>query len=623
MKKTQRRATPAKTKAIVAEGAKALNAMNGAEGPKAYQNGLGAAIGAPSYANGGFGFPFNQGSPWTEQLSNVNTIFKNLRWYLVSNFRQVLSEIYVEIGLVQTIVDVPTDDAFRGGVEIKSKQLDEDQIDELQTSLERDDDYEAASIATKWNRLFGGAGVLIITDQDPTTPLDVDAIDKDTPLQFRGVDMWELYFDIQNTEGPGPQLIGEGEEDEFYSYYGTRIHKSRVLPLTGLTAPSFIRPRLRGWGYSVVEKLVRSINQYLKATDLGFEVLDEFKLDVYKIKNLTNSLLSPAGEEQIRRRVQLANWQKNYQNAIVMDSEDDFDHKQLSFAGLAEAMQGIRMQVASDMRMPLTKLFGISAAGFNSGEDDIEVYNAMVESEVRSKIKWHLLRMIEIKCQKLFGFVPDDLRISFKPLRMLSAEQEENVKTQRFTRLLQAKQAGEVTRYEFREGCNKDNLLSITLDNAGDELNPDDPDIVDHVEGIDEVDLPGGGADEEDDESAVISAKKVGGATTDNRTKKKKTAPEAKVANELKPFTPLQATERAMAVKFKNSSAFDRASYAADGGDAWIDPRKREFYENPTGKVDEALWRKAKDATHAAFGKDKWQFTVWFYLKHGGKFYAK
>ena len=50
--------------------------------------------------------------------------------------------------------------------------------------------------------------------------------------------------------------------------------------MKGLTAPSFLRPRLRGWGFSVVEKLVRSINQYIKATDLGFEVLDEFKLDV-------------------------------------------------------------------------------------------------------------------------------------------------------------------------------------------------------------------------------------------------------------------------------------------------------------------------------------------------------
>jgi len=365
------------------------------------------------------GFPANQGSPFTEQVSNVNTTFRNLRWYLVSNFRQFLSEAYVELGLVQTIVDVPVDDGLRGGIELKSKQLSEDQIAELLLSLDRDDDITTAAQAAKWNRLFGGAGILILTDQDPEIELDLDAIGPDTPLEFRAVDMWELFWDKQNTEGYDPAI--QSEDFEFYNYYGEQVHKSRVMRLKGITAPSFIRPRLRGWGFSVVETIIRSINQYLKATDLAFEVLDEFKIDVFKIKNLVNTLLSPNGNQKIKERTQLANYQKNYQNALVMDSEDDWDHKQLSFAGLGDAMKEIRMQVASDMRMPLTKLFGISAAGFNSGEDDIEVYNAMVESQVRNKLKYDLLRMCEIKCQKLFGMVPEDLSISFKPLRVLSA----------------------------------------------------------------------------------------------------------------------------------------------------------------------------------------------------------
>src|SRR6185312_5085680 len=430
-----------------------------------------------------FGFPENQNFPGSAPVEQVNTIFKNLRWYLVSNFRQVLNQLYVEIGLVQTIVDVPVDDAFRGGITIKSKQLDEDQIEELQISQDRDDDLNSAAQAQKWNRLFGGAGILILTDQDPEEALDVSQIKSDTPLEFRAVDMWELFWDQQNTEGYDPAI--QTQDFEYYTYYGEKVHKSRVMRLKGFTSPSFIRPRLRGWGFSVVEVLVRSINQYLKATDLGFQVLDEFKIDVYKIKNLVDTLMSPNGMQKVQQRVRQANFEKNYLNALVMDSEDDWDHKQLSFAGLAETMAGIRMQVAADMRMPLTKLFGISAAGFNSGEDDIEVYNAMVESQVRNKSKYDVLRICEIKCQKLFGFIPDDLSIAFKPLRMLGAVEEENVKTKKFNRLLAAKQAGEITTFEFREAINKGNLLDISLDNAGDILNPDDPQISEIVkEGI-------------------------------------------------------------------------------------------------------------------------------------------
>lgn len=400
----------------------------------------------------------------TTQLSQVQTLYKNNRWYMVSNQRQVLNEIYVEHGLVQTIIDVPVDDGLRGGVEIKTKQLSPEEIEKLSVEMEREADLTKVGQAAKWNRLFGGAGIMIITDQDPELPLDVNAIGPDTPLDFRAVDMWELFWDKQNTEGYDAEI--QEEVYEFYNYYALKIHKSRVMKLKGLTAPSFIRPRLRGWGFSVIESLIRSINQYLKSQDLTFEVLDEFKIDVYKIKNYTNALLSAQGTANIIKRVQLANQQKNFQSALTMDSEDDFVQKELSFAGLAETMKEIRMQVASDLRMPLTKIFGISASGFSSGEDDIENYNAMVESQVRQKLKFEILKVVEIRCQKMFGFIPDDISIDFKPLRMLSAEQEENVKTQKFNRILAAAQAGYISPTQFNDACNKENLLEIQLDTS-------------------------------------------------------------------------------------------------------------------------------------------------------------
>lgn len=430
---------------------------NAEKNKQVMQNGLTEAI-------------FGTGFGTTEQLSQVDTLFKNNRWYLVSNMRQLLSELYVEHGIVQVIVDVPVDDGLRGGVEVKSKELNESDIQKLMDVMEREGDIGRVGQALKWNRLFGGSAIVIMTNQDPSTPLEMDAIDEKSPLEFRAVDMWELFHNKQNTDDYSTAIDSLNPNIEFYDYYGIKLHRSRVLIMKGIEAPSFVRPKLRGWGFSVVESLVRSINQYLKANNLGFEVLDEFKIDIFKVKNLAQTLITPGGENQIRKRLALANSQKNYQNSIAMDAEDDYQQKQLSFSGISETMEGIRMQIASDLRMPLTKIFGISAAGFSSGEDDIENYNAMVESQVRQKAKFDILRVIEIRCQKLFGFVPEDLSITYKPLRILSGEQEENVKTQKFSRLLQAKQAGELTTKEFREGCNRGNLLEIQLDVSQDSL---------------------------------------------------------------------------------------------------------------------------------------------------------
>lgn len=563
-------------------------------------------------------FPQNQGSPWTEQVSNVNTGFKNLRWYLVSNFYQFLCELYAEIGLVQTIVDVPVDDGFRGGIKIESKQLDEEQVSEVLAALDRDDDLTTVAYASKWTRLFGGGGILILTDEDPAITFDINEVNENTNIQFRDVDLWELFFSTQNMGGYDPTI--QAADVEYYNYYGVTVHKSRVINMIGIKPPSFIRPKMRGWGLSVVETLVRSMNQYLKATDLTFEVLDEFKLDVYKIKNLVNSLLSPDGGAKVRERVQTANYLKNYQNAIVMDSEDDYQSKQLSFAGLAEAQAGIRMQVASDMRMPLTKLFGISAAGFNSGEDDIEVYNAMVESQVRNKVKYPIMRIVEIKCKKLFGFVPDDIKISFEPLRVLSSEQEENVKDKKFTRALSALTAGAITVEEFRDICNRSNLFDIKVQDNGLDAG---------LTGYDSVEIIDTPLLEKDSSIEQLSTGRPGTARPlvpgaggipsgqiDQAAEKKEFEGDdpkyiAKARNQHESKEAPEAKEQV-----ENSAAFDRASYEADGGDRTFDTRRKYFFEDPK---DAGLWEKVKQRSIAAYGKENQPFMVWLYRKEGGK----
>lgn len=526
-----------------------------------------------------FGFPLGAfgGPTQGSAVESANTIFADLRWYLISNMRQVLSQLYVEIGLVQTLVDVPVDDAMRGGIMIKSQQLEEDQIQELGTRLDRDNVFIQTAQAAKWNRLFGGAALLILTDQDPLMPLNVDAIGQDTPLEFRAVDMWELFSDKANLD----QYSGVTNLDlvEYYNYYGQKIHKSRVMILRGIDAPSLIRPRMRGFGVSVVEQGVRSLNQYLKATDLAFQVLDEFKIDVFKIKNLASTLLSSNGEQKVRQRLRVANAQKNYLNALVMDTEDDWDHKQLDFSGLAVAMEQIRMQISAEWRMPSLKLWGTPAQGLNaSDESSMEVYNAMVESQVRHKIKYDLLRVCELKCQQLFGMIPDDMMVEFKPLRVLSAEQEETVKTAKFQRLYQARDKGDITPFEFREACNKGNLFDITLDNAGDELNPDDPDVSQLVKG----DIENKDEEAEGDEPVVNSLPSTG--------------------------------------QILNSLGFTKAAYQAEGGDSLFDAQRTEIFKEPLPLwVDKAKWEKAKKKSCEIYGRNHIPFTVWMYHEQGGK----
>jgi phage-related protein (TIGR01555 family) len=414
------------------------------------------------------GFGYDNVAFGMQNVSKTGTLFSNLRGYPVSNMRQFLSQTYFEIALIQTVVNLPVDDALRGGINIISKQLDVDQIEELQNKIDYHDDLLAVREGEYWNRLYGGGGIITMTEQDQTEPLDIKKLTPDSMLEFKAADLWELFYDKTNVEGFNSAVTNP--KFEYYSYYGNNLHKSRVEKLKGLTAPSFIRPRLRGWGFSVVEGVIRSINQYIKGTTLIFELLDEAKLDIFKLKNLAETLMQQNGASLVQQRVQLTNAQKSFQSAMVLDGDDTYEQKEFQFSGIADILEQIRIQVASDLRIPMTKLFGIQSSGFSDDEGSIENYISMVESTVRAKIKYPIIKILQLRCQQLFGFIPTDLKIEFQPLRIMKSTDEEAVKTAKFTRLQMSQAAGLITSEEFRDACNKANLLVVQLDNSASAL---------------------------------------------------------------------------------------------------------------------------------------------------------
>ena len=91
----------------------------------------------------------------------------------------------------------------------------------------------------------------------------------------------------------------------------------------------------------------------------------------------------------------------------------------------------------------------------------------MLEGEIRGKFDNLIIQMLKLICQKLFGFVPDDLQIKYKPLRTLTAEQEENVKTSKTNNILALYDRKIITASDVIEEFNQQNLMAIELDNEG------------------------------------------------------------------------------------------------------------------------------------------------------------
>lgn len=400
-------------------------------------------------------------------LSSANAMAFNKRYAAITLNRSLLSSTYMEEGIVQVLIDQPVDDAFRGGIKVLTEELSADELAELQNALEEDDILATYGQGLKWARLFGGAGIIINCGQDMRQELNIESVKQDTPLKFYAADRWELSYapyGMNALDQLGQDTAEVGTSEHPYNYYGHAIHKSNVIKLNGKLPPSLLRGQFGGWGMSEMEKLVRSYNQYLKHQNVTYELLDEAKVDVMKIAGFNSAIATSMGAQQTAQRVGYAAQIKNYQNALVIDKEDDYEQKTMNFAGLSEVLNQIRIGLACDLRMPMTKLFGISPGGLNaSGEEEIENYNSMIETEIRSKVKAGMILILKIMCKKLFDYIPEKISFEWKPLREESSIEVSARKTDTLNRVITAFGNGLMTSEKAVQELNAAKVFDLDL----------------------------------------------------------------------------------------------------------------------------------------------------------------
>lgn len=403
-------------------------------------------------------------------LASYGTIAYNNNYSLLTLNRIILTYLYTSSGIFQTAIDLPTQDAISRGIEIESSQMSSTDIDELLDFMEETEQWEALLNAWNWGRLYGGAGLIINTNQDPKEPLDYKNLHR-SPIEFYDADRWQ-FDNAHPYAGDFDEFLFGQPPDHLY-LYGQQIHESRVIKIRGKRAPYYVRRQLRGWGMSEGERMIKDLNLYFKTQNVLYEILDESKVDIYQIKGFAQKLLNPAGTTAITRRVQLANELKNYLNALVMDTEDSYDSKSQTFAGLAEVTRENRIGICAALRMPQTKLFGLSASGFNTGESDLENYNMMIESETRKPMRQVIRKMIEINMFHLWGRKAP-FQIKYPPLRVLSEEQEQNKKNAEQNRALALYDRGLVNSKELGEMLQNGGVLTVET-NMTKGLLPDQP----------------------------------------------------------------------------------------------------------------------------------------------------
>lgn len=387
-------------------------------------NGLANAIGCEQ--------PQYNYTPYT----SASCLYDNASPVLISLNWVPLTYAYKSNGFIQTAINQIVDDAFRGdGLIIKTKTLNDDELEQLIQALEDNDDIEAIKDCIRWGQLYGGGVLIANTNQNYELPLDEKQL-KGKDLKFLASDRWQCYQNGTSPQTAKTFTLTDSIMDNVFKG-GITIDASRVGIFTGVKAPYLLRAMLQGWGLSIFEAIMPPLTQYLKAMAVSLELLDEAKIDIIKIFDLANTLLQPDGENAIRKRLQLVTDNKNYKSSIAMDSQDDYQQKQISFSGIPEMITQIQYLVCSALKRPYSKVFGKGGNGLSEQTSDLENYNSIVDAEIRQPAKRLIKWVVDLRCLQLFGRKLPDLRIDWKPLRTLDEKEEAELKEKKFSCYMQ------------------------------------------------------------------------------------------------------------------------------------------------------------------------------------------
>lgn len=408
------------------------------------------------------------------QRGTAESLYQTTNGQLLTLNETLMLNTWSKKGLVRTFVCLPVDDALKGGVKIKADNLDDEACRQLQDIFKKEAMQDVAE-AGYWARHFGGGALIALSEEDNAEPFDIKR--KNQSVSFMAVDRWRLparagYTKefVQVSYSSNQLNLDLGKKTKDYNngsntrwmnkstVNGKPIDKSRIKIIMGDSCPIITRQTVSGWGLSVYEKCAEDFDTYEKTMNLIHELMLEGKINVMKVDGLMNSLR--AGEiDDVLKVIRKLGEVKTQTRNMIMDGKDDFMQTQASLAGFADVIKIAMARLASGLRIPQTKYFGTTPAGFNSGEGDIENYNAMIESTIRPNLRPLVQWSLEILCASRLGVEPQNLSFEFMPLREVKPKEQEEINTMKQARYMELADRGALSDEELKEKMELEKLI--------------------------------------------------------------------------------------------------------------------------------------------------------------------
>ena len=203
------------------------------------------------------------------------------------------------------------------------------------------------------------------------------------------------------------------------------------------------------WGISELEYVIEELR---KRDNVSWNVaLSTFmaNIRVIKMEGMEEilSISSPEAQQALYNTIEGMNMLLNNNALQVLGSKDDYQQHTYVFSGISDVYDRFMMDVAGAAGIPVSKLFGRSAAGLNAtGESDMQKYYDTIEATQESQLKPILDKLLAVVFTSVLGGVPDDLDYQFNPVRRPNVSEKQDLGSKQTFAVTEAFTAGLIGR---------------------------------------------------------------------------------------------------------------------------------------------------------------------------------
>jgi phage-related protein (TIGR01555 family) len=339
-----------------------------------------------------------------------------------------LLNIYRSNWLGRKIIEIPAMDAIRKGRDWQAKQ---NQIEKIEGEQNRLGFYQKLLEVKIKARLWGGAAIYIGTgDADLSAPLDPRSIIRGgvkylTVMSRREIVSGPLEYDVTSEFYGKPayyDVIGPGKM--------VRLHPSRLVVFIGAAHadPALVWSPNQGWGDSILEAVYSAVRNADSTAANIASLVFEANVDVFRIPDFMNNLSDPDYAARLMQRFALAATAKGINRALILDKDEEYERRQVSFAQLPEVMQSFLQMAAGAADIPVTRLLGQSPAGMSAtGESDMNNYYDRISSIQTLELTSALYRFDECLIRSALGSRPAGIFYTWAPLKQMTEKEKSDI----------------------------------------------------------------------------------------------------------------------------------------------------------------------------------------------------